>query len=93
MTQKIPISFNKEDLQQVEELRDLLGLAGVYGDFPKAVKFGITLALSTIKHPDKVYSDLNQVEMALLFSSIQRAELKARMLAESQKLTKEAKEV
>lgn len=90
---KIPISFNETEEAQVKELADLLGIAGTYGDFPKAVKFSITLALSAIKSPGKVYSDLEEPELVLYFSSIQRAEIRARLGQEAQKLAQKAKEV
>jgi hypothetical protein len=90
---KIPISFNEEEEGQVKELADLLGIAGTYGDFPKALKFGINLALAAIKSPGKVYSSMDEAEMALYFSSIQRAEKRARLAQEAQKLAQKAKEV
>jgi hypothetical protein len=90
---KIPISFNEEEEAKVKELAELLGIANVYGDFPKAVKFGINLALSTIKNQGKVYSDLDEVELAFYFSSIQRAELRARLLRKSKEMLEKAQKV
>lgn len=93
MVKKIPISFNDQEEETVKELADLIGIAGVYGDFPKALKFGINLALSSIKNPGKVYTNLNDDETALYFSSILKAEKKARLLAKVSELQKEAQKV
>ena len=75
---KIPISFNDEDQADIKELIYLMRIVGVYGDIPKAVKFGIKLALSTIKNPAKVYSDLNEDNLGFYFNSIRTRELKRR---------------
>jgi len=73
-TKKIPISFNEQDQQNIKELVELMGITGVYGDIPKAVKFGITLALSAIRNPEKVYNDLDMAEMETYFTSIRKSE-------------------
>lgn len=93
MTEKIPISFNDQDIARVKELADLMGIGGVYGDFPKAVKFGINLALAAIRTPCKVYSDLDAAELDFYFQSVKRSHLKQKMLKESQNLVELAQKV
>lgn len=93
MTTKIPISFNDNDMERVRELIELMGIVGVYGDFPKAVKFSINLTLSAIKNPEKVYNSLEESEMAVYFQSVQRAETKYRLLQKAKKLQDDAKKV
>lgn len=92
-TEKIPISFNEQDIKQVEELAYLMFGGDVYGGFPKAVRFGINLALSCVKNPNKVYTDLEDAELDFYFSSIKRAEIKARLTKKSQEIAKEALKV
>ena len=92
-TKKIPISFSDKDQKKITELIDLLGIIGVYGDIPKAVKFGINLAVSAIKNPQKVYTHLNDSEMAQYFESIERSEIKQRLLKKAAKLENDAKKV
>ena len=69
-TKKIPISFNEQDQANLGRLIDLMGITDVYGDIPKAVKFGINLALAAIEYPEKVYCGLNTSEMEIYFSSV-----------------------
>lgn len=93
MSEKIPIDFNADKKAEVKELAVLMGIAGVYGDFPKALKFGITLALSAIKNPQKVYADLPEPGLKIYFQAIGNAETNARKLQEIQKLQKEVTKV
>ena len=51
-----------------------MGIVGVYGDFPQAIKFGINLALSTIKNPEKVYTSLKPTDLDIYFKSVREAE-------------------
>jgi hypothetical protein len=90
---KYPMSFNDHDQARVWALVDLLGIRGTYGDFTKAVKFGIVLALSAINQPEKVYNGLDEPELKLFFQSVMNAELGRRKLAEAAKLLKEAEKV
>lgn len=90
---KIPISFSDDDQANNAELITLLGMDGTYGALPKALKFGITLALAAIKKPDKVYCLLNASEMQQYFQAISKAELKARMLDLASNLQKQAEKV
>ena len=69
-TKKIPISFNEEDQRDIKELIKYLGIVGIYGDCPQAVKFGIKLALSTIKNPEKVYHGLKPSEKEQYFKGV-----------------------
>jgi len=93
MVKKIPISFNNEDIGFVKELIDLLGISDTYGDFPKAVKFGIRLAVSTIKHPEKVYQELDGDELYKYFMTRLKHEQRLKLLEKAQKLEKEAQKV
>jgi len=90
---KIPISFNEEEEAKVKEIADLIGIGGVYGDFPKAIKFSINLTLSAIKNPEKVYSSLTEEELAYFFASVTRSEKKKRLLEKAHNLEKEAQKV
>lgn len=83
-TKKVPISFNEQDQANIKELIGLMGIVGVYGDFPQAIKFGINLALSTIKNPEKVYTMLKPNEMDLYFKSVHTAEMEKRYIKESE---------
>ncbi|MFH0978628.1 MAG: hypothetical protein V1837_04970 [Candidatus Woesearchaeota archaeon] len=90
---KIPISFNEQEEAAVKEMASLMGITGVYGDFPKALKFSITLALSAVKNPQKVYAGLNDEELAVYFQTLQRSEVKARLRDKAQDLEKQAQKV
>lgn len=92
-TKKIPISFNEADQAAYKELIDLIGITGVYGDIPKAVKFGINLALAAIKNPGKVYAGLNVSDMEVYFSSMYRYQARLKKLEKAEKLVKEAEKV
>lgn len=70
-----------------------MGIAGVYGDIPKAVKFGIKLALSAIKNPEKVYSGLEGSELEIYFSSVKNFEIKRRLLKKAEHMQKTASKV
>ena len=93
LIRKIPISFNEKESEIVQKIIDLMGIGGVYGDFTKAIKFSIVLALSTIQNPGKVYSGLNADEMAIFFKTIAKAELRSRLIEKAQDLEKEAQKV
>lgn len=71
-TKKIPISFNDTDQKNIKELIVMMGITDTYGALPKAIKFGIKLAIEAIKNPSKVYSGLNDEEMEFFFESVQR---------------------
>jgi hypothetical protein len=92
-TIKLPVSFNEAEQASIGNLIELMGIAGVYGAQAKALKFSITLAISAIENPQKVYSGLQDTEMSVYFQSVQRAELKARLVKTSKELIKQAKEV
>jgi hypothetical protein len=89
MTKKIPISFNEEDLKTIEELEKLLSLSNVYGSLPKVIKFSINLTLSTLKNPQKVYSNLNSDEMQYYFNALIKAEELFRIEEKREKATKD----
>jgi len=93
MTEKIPISFNEDDIIKINELAKLMGIAGVYGDTPKAVKFGIRLALASIKTPEKVYGSLNDDEVDIYFQSIARNEKQNRAAIKANKILETAQKV
>lgn len=92
-TKKIPISFSDTNQIELNEAIDLLGISGVYGDVPKAVKFGINLLRSAIKNPEKVYQDLDDSEMEIYFQSILRYQKKLKMLKKAEKLQNDAEKV
>lgn len=92
-TKKIPISINETDQANLKELIELMGIVGVYGDIPKAMKFGINLALATIKSGAKVYPLLNDADLDIYLSSIKRFETKRRLLEKAKELQKEAQKV
>jgi hypothetical protein len=91
--EKVPISFNEQDIKEVEELASLMFGGDVYGAFPKAVRFGITLALCFIKNPQNVYTTLPDEELTILLSSIGRAEKQRRLLENANKLLNQANKV
>jgi len=93
MADKIPISLNDVEKAKIRELADLIGIAGVYGETPKAIKFSIGFALSAIKNPSKVYSVLDDSELDIYFQSIKRAEQKQRLLEKALELEKQAQKV
>ena len=88
---KVPISFNNEDLENINELINLMGIANTYGDFPKAVKYGIKLALSTIKNPEKVYTSLKDDEIDIFFKSVKNFEMSKRAKEKAKEYEKLAK--
>ena len=69
-TKKIPISFNEEDLANIAELAQYMGIRGVYGELPKTVKFSIMLALAAVKDPQKVYTNMKPNELKVYFQSV-----------------------
>lgn len=93
MADKIPISFNEENLKTLERLEHLLGLTSIYGATPKVVKFSINFALSALEHPQKVYGGLSDDEIDMYFSSMARYEKEQRLLKQSQNLAEQAKKV
>lgn len=92
-TKKYPISLNEEIQADLKELIDLLGIAHTYGDIPKAIKFSIKLALTTIKNPAKVYTGLNGPELDMYFSSIIKSEKQQRFRNQAEELIKKAEKV
>lgn len=90
---KIPVSFNDEEITKVAELATLMGISGVYGDFPKALKFGINLALAAIKNPEKVYTTLEPDEMDIYFKSISHSEKIQRLERKSKEMLDQAQKV
>jgi hypothetical protein len=93
MVKKIPISFNTEDLKIIAQLEDLMNIKDTYGALPKSLKFGIRLALSCIKNPQKVYTDLNDSNIDIYFQTVQRSEIKERKLNLAKKLNNQAEKV
>ena len=91
--EKIPISFNDQDIKDIEELANLMGIAGVYGTTPKVIKYSIKLAISTAKNPSQVYSGLEELELSYYFTTIKKALIIQRLQQQAQKLTEKAKEV
>lgn len=91
--EKIPISFNEEDIKTIQEIASLIGIGGVYGETPKVIKYSIKLALATAKNPYKVYSGLEAPEMDFYFTSIKKALEKANLLKEAEKLQNQANKV
>jgi len=92
-TKKIPISFNETDQANIKQLIDLLGISNTYGDVPKAIKFGISLALSVIKNPEKVYTNLNDSELDLFFLSVKRFEIMQRAEQKAKSIIENAQKV
>lgn len=93
VSEKVPISFNEQEVKDIEQLASLVFGGDVYGGFPKAVKFGIKLALSCVKNPQKVYTDLDAVELDFYFTSVKRAELVKRLTEKAQELNRQAEKV
>lgn len=71
----IPIKFNNEQLRDLEDVEDLLGIRGIYGADPKAIKIALKLAKAKIKQDQqeldqKVIPSLNGHEKLLYLASI-----------------------
>ena len=92
-TKKVPISFNTEDLRAINELIVLMGISGTYGDFPKAIKFGVNLALSCIKNDIKVYSGLNDDNLKIYFNSVFNYSIRQKNLKKAMKYHEIAQKV
>ena len=92
-TIKLPISFNEQEQAEIAKLIELLNMGGIYGAQAKALKFSITFALSAIQNPVKVYGSLGEAEMGLYFQSVQRTEIRARLLKAAENLANEADKV
>lgn len=90
---KIPISFNDNELAEVKEATEMIGISGLYGDFPKAVKYGIKLIIAAAKNPEKVYSLLDEPELTYYLTSIKKAELLARIRANAENQAESIKKV
>lgn len=74
MTKVIPIKFNNEVLKEIERAEELLGLTNTYGSTAKVVKFGISLIVSALENPDKVYFGFDQEKLDMWFKSRARVE-------------------
>lgn len=85
---KVPIHLSDEDEENIKRVGDLLGMGGVYGEIPKALRFGISFTLAEVERLEKVIPDLEAAELDLLFTMVknQRAKRKAlEALATAQK--------
>lgn len=67
---KRSIDFTKERLEKINRLIDLMGIAGVYGEIPKAIDFGVSLAINYLEQQAKVTPCLNADEMRYYFNSV-----------------------
>lgn len=67
---KRSIDFTKERTERINRLIDLMGIRGVYGEIPKALDFGVILAIHYIKNLEKITPDINDDNMRFLFNSI-----------------------
>ena len=90
---KIGIHFSDKKQKEIKELAELMGIANIYGEIPKAVAFGITFTLSALKNPAKVYHDLDEAELGFYLQSIKSLELKGRLLKKAEELQKQATKV
>jgi hypothetical protein len=88
-TKKVPISLNAEDQELLDELIHLIGQDDQYGNIPKAIKFGINLAVSSIRNPECVYCSLNPINMHLYLSSVKDYKLAKRKQEVIENLQKE----
>ena len=67
---KRSIDFTKRRTELINELINLMGIKDTYGEIPKAIDFGVTLAINTIKHDSNVIPTLNDENMAHYFNSV-----------------------
>lgn len=71
----IQLKFNNEQVRDLEDLEDLLGIRGTYGADPMAIRIAIKLAIMKIKQDRrdiclKVIPSLKGPEKAIYLSSI-----------------------
>lgn len=88
MSKKIPISFNKQDLDNIEVLAKLFNLDKAYGKIPKTIKVSITFARKYIENFTKIIPDLNDEEMNILLSSIKNIKKSQYIKKQHKKLDK-----
>lgn len=69
---KRSISFDKEFRKELDELIYIMGLKGTYGAEPRALKFGVKIALRTLQDRAKFTYGLNTRETEYYFHSIKR---------------------
>lgn len=72
MSKLIQLKISDEKLKKYNELVDLLGLKGTFGEYQRAVEFGIDYALLGIKKQAEVLPDLEGQKWALFLSSISK---------------------
>lgn len=88
MSKKIPISFNRQDLENIEVLAKLFNLDKAYGKIPKTIKVSITFAVKYMENIGKLIPDLNDEEMSILLSSIKNIKKAQYIEKEHKKLDK-----
>lgn len=94
MTSKtIPIKINREYMAKIEELSEILGHKDCWGAIPKTLRFCVAFALAHLKSPDKLYLNLSELEFMLYQSSILKVQKREKLLAEAERLAKEARNV
>lgn len=68
------IKLNKEELNYLSELEELLGIKDTYGADPKSIRIAIKTTINLIKEYrkkiEKVIPNLNESEIAILLPSI-----------------------
>ncbi len=84
---KLPIHFNNEDLKELNELIDMLGISETYGAIPKAIKFSIIYSKTMLKEQSKVIPDMEPSQIQWLFQSWLKIRQLARLKDEASKLT------
>jgi len=88
MSKLIQLKLSDEKLKRYDELVDKLGLAGTFGEYQKAIEFGIDFTLSSLQEASKVLPRLDEGKLELFTASIirlRKAEEKEEKIRELQK--------
>lgn len=94
-TKKIPISFNDEEMGQIAELGQILGLGHPdthYGVTPKVVKFCIKCIKDYFIYINRIIPDLKDAEMSMLATGLTHIRNSQKELEQKKKIALISKE-
>ncbi len=72
MSKLIQLKLSKEKLGKYDKLVNMLGLTGTFGEYQKAIDFGIDLAILKIKEAERVLPSLSEAKMPLFLASVMK---------------------
>lgn len=70
MSKLIQLKLSEKKLIKYNKLVDMLGLSGTFGEYQRAIEFGIDLAISELKRMEKVLPSMDIDKLELLTATI-----------------------